>query len=375
MRARIWRLHSWLGLFSGLGLLVIGLTGSLLVFHEELSAVIWPERFVVTPRHEGRLGLDTLLKKAEDQLTEYEITGWHLQTERPDRADDLYVIRRGTNVWLTATLDPYTGRLLTTPHSMETTLHGWLVKLHSEFLLGTTGVAFAGALAVILCFLGLSGLWLYRGFWKALLTLRLQRGSRILFSDTHKFVGVISVPFNLILGFTGAYWNITHTYEHVTQAEVEQPVIESRLYPATLSLEAVVHDAPLRLTGFRTGFISLPSVPAAPAVLLWGAVEPRGALHTRFGTILTYDPLTGEHRATNDLRQATRWRRITDTFEPLHFGAFGGLGVKILWTLGGLTPGILGVTGFMISRLRSRNATSHSSRPGRPEGAFDVIST
>lgn len=354
-RKRLWRVHAWLGLVAGLGLLVLGLSGSLLVFHEELADQFSPAVYRVHPTREGRLPLDGLLARAQEQLPNHEITGWNLQPDGAGVADDLYVIRHGDNVWLTATLDPYTGRLLSEPHLGRDTLRGWLLKLHTEFFAGAFGVGLTGLLGAILCVLGVTGVWIYREFWRHLFTLRWGRSARLLFSDVHKFVGITSAVLQLILGFTGAFWNLTQTVEHLG-GEVEQPRIEGRLYPATLSLAAMVRDGEARLPGFKAHFLSLPSVPSAPAVMLWGAVEPRPLLANAFGSTLTYDSATGAHCATNDLRAAGTWRRIKDTFQPLHFGNFGGLAVKCLWALAGLAPGILGVTGFLLWRLRHRHA-------------------
>ena len=43
MKKRLWKLHSWLGLLCGIGLLVIGLSGSILVFHQEIARVAFTE--------------------------------------------------------------------------------------------------------------------------------------------------------------------------------------------------------------------------------------------------------------------------------------------------------------------------------------------
>lgn len=354
MRKRLWQIHSWLGLITGLGLLVIGLTGSLLVFHEELEMLVNPELVRVEPTATGRLPLDTLLVEAQRQLPDHEITGWLPQYENPRLADALYVIRHGDNEWLLATLDPYTGRLLASPRLGTRTLTGWLLELHYEFLADHAGLFIAGIFAVALCLLGITGVWLYREFWKNVFTLRWRRGARLLFSDLHKFVGISSAAFNLLLGFTGAYWNLTHVVGQWIQGAPPQPKIERRLYADSLSLDALARDAAVRLPGFRANFISLPSSPAALAVTLWGTIEPRGPLTGPYGSTLVYDPQTSAHKSTTDLRTASLWTRIAATFGPLHFGTFGGLPVKILWCLGGLAPGILAVSGFAIWWLRRR---------------------
>lgn len=365
MRKRLWQLHSWLGLLAGLGLLIIGLTGSLLVFHEELEALFNRELVRVEPTPAGRLPLDELLAHAQRQLPAHEITGWLPQYEAPTLADVLYVIERGHNEWLVATLDPYTGKLLASPRLGTTTLTGWLLELHYMFLADHFGLGLAGVFAVMLCLLGVSGVWLYRDFWKHFFTLRWNRGARILFSDLHKFTGITFVAFNLIVGFTGAYWNITHLVGHWINGDPPQPKIEHRLYADTLSLDALARDAAQRLPGFRGNFISLPSDPAAPAITFWGTIEPRGPFTGPYGSTVSYDPQTGAHTATSDLRTQGWWARFADTFTPLHYGTFGGLPVKILWCLGGLTPGLLGLTGFLIwfrRRAAGQSATSTAPR-------------
>jgi uncharacterized iron-regulated membrane protein len=356
MRRKFWKLHSWLGLFAGLGLVVLGLTGSLLVFKEDLEKWINPEIARVTPDPDGRQSLDTLLASAQQQLPEHEITGWLPQYEHPDTADVLYVIERGHNEWLIATLDPYTGRLLATPRDDSSTLTGWLLELHYAFFADHAGMIVVGLFGIVLCLLGITGVWIYREFWKHVFLLRWGRSTRILFSDLHKFIGITTVVFQLILGFTGAYWNLTHVIGHWIHGDPPQPVIADRLYAPDLSLEGIARDAHERIPGFRANFISLPSDPAAPTVTLWGAIEPRGNFTGPYGTNLVYDPVTQQHQSTTDLRQQSAWSRFVDAFTPLHFGTFGGLWSKILWSLGGLTPGILAVSGFVIWQCRRRRS-------------------
>ena len=82
---------------------------------------------------------------------------------------------------------------------------------------------------------------------------------------------------------------------------------------------------------------------------------------------IAYDEKTGAHKATTDVRTAGVWARIVDAFTPLHFGNFGGLPVKILWCIGGLTPGALAVTGSLIwwNRRKSRRLDKRPLAPGR----------
>lgn len=361
MRKRLWQLHSWLGLVAGLGLLVIGLSGSLLVFHEELEALFNRELVRVQPTAAGRLPLDTLFAHAERQLPGYEITGWLPQHDEPRFADVLYVIRHGTDDWLLATLNPYTGELLASPRLGTQTLTGVLLELHYTFFADHVGMIVTGLFGLLLCTLGVTGVWMYREFWKNVLTLRWRRGARILFSDIHKFTGITSVAFNLLLGFTGAYWNLTHVIGEELAGLPPQPKMAGRLYGDAISFDALTIDAAQRLPGFRANYISPPYLPDG-SITLWGAIEPRGPLTGPYGSNIVYDEQTGAHQTTTDLRATGLWTRIVDTFVPLHYGTFGGLPIKLLWSLGGLTPGILAVTGFLIWRSRRSKLRAAAGR-------------
>lgn len=361
MRKRFWQLHSWLGLFAGLGLVVIGLTGSLLVFHDEIEALVNPALVRVEPAPDGRLSASALLASVNRRLPGHEVAGWLYRTDEPGLADFLYVRRHGSAEWLLATVDPYTGAVLASPRAGTSTVTGWLLDLHYQLLAGHAGAFVAGLLGLALLFLGATGAYLHRDFWKHLFTLRLGRGARILFSDVHKFVGISSVVFNLLLGFTGAYWNLTHVVGHwIEGPDDDQPAPSRRLYAEPLDLDALIADAAARIPGFRANYVSLP-YQEGRGIVLFGRV-PGPWLASPYGSTVGYDAQTHAFVSASDLRRAGLWARIADTFVPLHYGTFGGLPVKILWCLGGLTPGALAVTGFVVWRLRRRRDRPSNAR-------------
>lgn len=364
MRKHIWQLHSWLGLVAGLGLIVIGLTGSLLVFRDDIEALLNPEIVRVEPTPAGRLSASALLVAAQSRLPGHEVAGWLYPFDDPGQADLLYVRKHGAPAWLVATIDPYTGELLASPRLGTETFTGWILELHYTFLADHAGAFVAGLLGLLLLFLGVSGVYLYREFWKNLFTLRVGRSARILFSDIHKFVGISSVAFNLILGFTGAYWNLTHIIGHWIQGhDDEKPAAATRFYAEPLDLDALLADAAQRIPGYRAGFVSLPTEDGWP-ITFYGQAAGH-FLTGPYGSTVSYDAKTHAFKEAHDIRQAGLWARVADTFTPLHYGTFGGLPVKILWTLGGLTPGALAITGFVLWRLRTRRKTPQTSSKDR----------
>ena len=356
MRKRLWQFHSWLGLLAGLGLVVIGLSGSLLMFHDEIEILLNPDVIRVEPTPGGRLPAARLLATVNRELPDHEVAGWLFrQADEAGLADVLYVRRHGSHEWFFVTLDPYRDKILASPRLGTESFTGWMLDLHYTFFADHAGLAITGALGLALCALGVTGVWLYREFWKHVFTLRWGRGARLLFSDLHKFVGITSAAFNLILGFTGAYWNITHVIHELGEDHDDHaPMPAKRLYSEPLPIDALIADAPTRIEGYQARYLSLPwEESEKPALTFYGQV-PGGVLRGPYGSTVSYDAGTHAFTSAYDIREAGVWANITDAFTPLHYGTFGGLPVKILWTLGGLTPGALAVTGFVMWRLRRR---------------------
>lgn len=352
MRKRLWQFHSWLGLIAGLGLLVIGVTGSFLVFRDELDALIAPNVMKVEPKPGGRLPWDELYAAAIRAWPEHQVTGFGPRRD-PHLAELVYLKEKGGHEFQAGSINPYTGEALSSPVNPSETFTGILLELHYTWFANHVGMLITGVLAALLCILGITGVWLYRGFWKSFFTLRWKKSARIFFSDLHKMVGISSVGFNLILGFTGAYWNLTHVaseglsdHEETAAGQGSIPTLGS-----TVSLDALTLTAKEHVPGFDTRWISFPDTPSGE-LTLWGTVTPGALFNGDYGSSVIFDPQNGAYQSSTDLRRVGLWERITDTFAPLHYGTFGGLPIKILWCILGFAPGVLAVSGFIIWQRR-----------------------
>jgi uncharacterized iron-regulated membrane protein len=348
MRKRVWQIHSWLGLICGLFLVLIGLTGSLLVFSHELDALFHP-RMVRVEQTGPRLSFDHLLREVNRQLPGYEVVGWPISAN-PHAADAVRVRQRGHPEWTRAYVNSYTGQVL--GHGeWRGTVSDWLLELHYSLFLKTWGTAVCGVVAVGFCILGLTGIWLYWVFWRSFFSLRWGKSVRIFCSDLHKAVGISSVVFNLILGFTGAWWNLP-SIPQVWNPPPEIPSPAERLYSVSISISAMMTEAVRQLPGLDLSETNLgfPRGVGQPFI-----VRGRLASHpfaSPFGSSVSFDAQTGAVLEKSDLRQQPLWAQIEDAMGPLHFGTFGGWPVKVLWCVGGLTPGILSLSGFLIWRAR-----------------------
>lgn len=364
MNKAIWRLHSWSGLVAGLGLLVIGLTGSILVFRAEIGTVLDPLHSRLPEAADApRLPLDTLFAKARGQRPADEVVAWSIQAD--PRAPDICVVRRrsdgGSEQWLN--MNQHTGWLLP-PATGKAAFLDWVLDLHESLLMNDWGTVLAGLLAAMLCALGISGFWLYRGFWRSFFRLRWRASARIFCSDLHKAIGISSVFFNLILGFTGAYWNLPALAD-VLSPPAAPAGTAPKFYLGTLSPEGLLAQAKAAIPDLdtRAAYVNFP--PRYEDITIRCAVPTHNPFRSDTSSTVSFDPQTGQLKQVIDIRRAPLWTQVEDMMSPLHYGSFGGLPIKVLWCLGGLTPGTLAVSGFMIWRSRRRTRPIPSSNTSR----------
>jgi uncharacterized iron-regulated membrane protein len=337
-----------MGLIAGSGLLIISLTGSVLVFHDELDAAIAPDVFLALPISTARLPLDILVTGVEKGLPDYEISSWSFASAS-DAVDRVYVVKHGHRERLLVTVNPHTGAILGGPLDARRSAMGWVLDLHYTFLAGRVGTLVAGLFATLLCLLGLSGFWLYRDFWTNFIRLRWRASRQIFLSDLHKTVGIASLAFNLILGFTGAYWNLPSAIRQVRFGNGLPPELTGRHWSHSISLDALLSRSRQDLPGFQPTFIAFPGVPGAD-IQIFG--HTGSSLRGDYGSTVTFHAQSGVRTGIREIGKAGFWAQITDVFRPLHYGTFGGFFVKTVWCVGGLTPGLLAITGFFMWRRR-----------------------
>ncbi|MFP4070056.1 MAG: PepSY-associated TM helix domain-containing protein [Opitutales bacterium] len=347
----IWKLHSWLGLLAGIPLLVIALSGSLLVFKDDLNRLLIPGKVFVESRPEGPLPMAERLAALQEGLPEHEVVGWALYDE-PERSDWVYVMAHGDDEWLHVYQNPYTGEILGEPVASDSEFMGWLLELHYTFLAGHVGMAVCGVLAILLCLLGLTGFLIYRKFWKSFFTFRWRTSLRLLGGNLHKRVGVVSAPVFLILGITGAVWNIDHVLhelEHIAEdgGDHEHYKMAERLYADELPLDAMRAASREAIPGFQVNYISFPWEPGVD-ITFWGSFEGQSSLRGPYHSTVAFDARSGDYLRHSRIDEASVWKQTYDAFEPLHFGTFGGLVTKVFWCVLGAAPGFLAVTGCLV---------------------------
>jgi uncharacterized iron-regulated membrane protein len=358
---RLFRLHSWLGLLTGLPLLLLGLSGAALVFKPELDRLLAP-RAAPPPAGHAPVPLDSLYRQVGRRypaLKRMAIVGF------PRQAGDSYEFRLygndgNPNTYDLASVfvDPYSGRILR--EGANTGLAGgllnWLLQFHFCFQLGMWGILLTALLGLAMLASLLTGAVVYRKHLKAVLTLQAPfrwHNWRVLASDAHRYIGTWSLLLNALICFTG-FWMNLFGFDLAAWRAQRQPALPNHLM--LRSVDEMLATAQAAYPALIPTRIRLPTQPGQAPFEVDGIV-PGHELPWGPGAAVEIDPTTGRVRAVRRAWTAawpTQWEALVG---PLHFGTVGGLPLRVLYVGVGLTPGWLALTGFALwYRRRPRPA-------------------
>ncbi|MDU0353935.1 PepSY-associated TM helix domain-containing protein [Paraglaciecola aquimarina] len=258
MRKKLFKLHSWLAVTCFVPLLVICVTGGVLVFKVELDALLMKDKTVLVDSTDKRISMDLLAKEINSEFPDYEIGSWEI-FDNQYRADAVYLLKRHTQDWYKIYVNPYTNQILSTPVPTGSDLTDWLVELHYSFLLHGSGIFIVFVFGVVLVFLGISGLIIYRKFYARVFTLRYKAVKLVLFSDIHKLFGTLASPILLVIGLTGVYWNAKEFIHEVSHTAAEEAwVLTERLYSSDVSLDKLLDDSQKHLLRIYAHLLTFP---------------------------------------------------------------------------------------------------------------------
>lgn len=353
----LWRLHRWLGLSLGVVIVVLSLTGGSLVMHHELERWLFPHRHVVSapPDSSQRAPLAVIVRKLQAEAP----VGFRpLRLEpghSPTDSDKIVFVGPDRTTRWSAFVNPYTGEVLWRG-SDQSLFTPWLLHLHMHFHVGRWGYVLAGCAGVALTLLGLTGLWITRDRLRALLKhpFRLRFGWRVALSDLHKWIGIATIYFTLVLGGTGIWFSVLIVPRHFERAGGEQKPL-----PAAFDLARLTPVEPAiaaTLAHFPGAELARVVFPWDDGVKLQVRVLHRDAPIWRKQSRIDFDPVTGALLKVRDARDATTSEKWNSILGPLHFGYYGSPVVKGLYVVGGFAPAVLALSGTAIWVLRRRRA-------------------
>ena len=358
----VWAVHRVLGLGFGALILLASVTGGLLVLHHELESVIERDRHTLPASavtdNSIRLPIATVVRNLAPLAPEGYRAFRLMPGDTPAATDKvMFVSPDGRTRW-SAFVNPYTGEVLW--HGPDQALFTpWLLALHMHLHTGGWGYVVTGLSGAGLVLLGLTGLYLYRdglgALWRA--PLRLNRGPRVAIGDLHKWLGVVSIYFSLILGLTGLIYSVTIA---PGQIAAPKPLAAPFDLAQLAALEPLLEQTRARFPAGRVQRVAFPTSAKAPLTIL--VLERDAPVWRKFSRV-EFDPATGAVRSIRDARNATPLQKFSALLAPLHMGFHGSPLVKWLYALGGFAPAILALSGTAIWFLRTRKKSAVTPVP------------
>lgn len=356
------RLHLWLGLSVGVLFTVIALTGSVLVFYDDLDK--WLN---LPPRAAG-----------EQDVRDFDQALLTLRGTYPDKtgswrlevSDDTTVIAaryynpvetRGEDfapmmVWLSADGQQVLRRDFWGQYTMT-----WLYNLHFRLLMGKTGGVIVGYLGLACLYLLVSGLvawWPKHGQWKKQLGFK-RRTSRIgLLYDCHKTVGLAATLPLILLTVTGVMLALPNESRFLLEP-VFGPSQSAKFTPPAVSAGKQLSPSQAQRIAFQT-------LPGANMAWIETPATDGGRNYYRMRMQMDIDPsrrfphsyvyidaVSGDVDEVFDYSRQGATNTIMNWLHPLHDGSFFRLAGRILWVLSGIAVLALFVLGLWRWRVRT----------------------
>jgi len=220
----------------------------------------------------------------------------------------------------------------------------------------------------------ITGIIVYRKWWKGFFTLERKRGRRVLWGSVHKLLAVWSLWFVAVMAITGTWYFIEALLFDLTDfAYIGLPTVDDDLSeygPAIPSadLDGVVARAKQEVPSLRVALVRLPTR-TNDVISVQGQTD---AVLVRDRTNrVNFHPFSGELvsvQLAQDLSPAWRW---VDTADPLHFGDFGGIWSKLVWFGFGLALNAMILTGAWLYLRRVRRLSDRSEAGWALDGLAD----
>jgi uncharacterized iron-regulated membrane protein len=250
-----------------------------------------------------------------------------------------------------------------------------MLKLHTDMFAGLPGKLFLGLMGILFCVAIVSGIVVYAPSMRKLRfgTYRRERPRVVRRLDVHNLAGILLIAWTLVVGFTGVIntwadlvikiWQFGQLAEMTAQYK-DRPVPAQRT-----SLETAVQLAMKREPHMMPSFVSFPgtlfSSKSHYTIMLRGDTP----LTSRLLKPVLVDAETGQFTDSRDLPWYVSTLLVS---QPLHFGDYGGMPLKIIWAVLDIFTIVILWTGLYLWLRRRRSGVSieramvQSSEPNQP---------
>jgi uncharacterized iron-regulated membrane protein len=331
--------HKWSSLVCTVFMLLLCLTGLPLIFHHEIGHLLGTEvEAPAMPADTPRASLDKVLAAAHALHPERVV---QFASQSDDDANVWFVTLTPTPAptedFKSIAVDARTTEVLSRRPVDEGFMYV-MFRLHVDLFAGLPGKLFLGFMGLLLLVAIVTGVVLYAPFMRKLAfgDVRRDRSSRVKWLDLHNLLGIVTLVWAFVVGGTGMintwadlmikYWQYDQLSVLLKPYEGQPTVPVAERGPLQQAMEAAQAHAP----GTKLSFIAFPgtafSSPHHNTFFMRGN-EP---LTSKLLKPVLVDARTTQVTASPALPWYLTALLVS---QPLHFGDYGGMPMKILWAL------------------------------------------
>lgn len=360
----LWKIHNWLGLYSGIVILFLSITGAAALFRPEIDQLLNPKLTQIEPGNKK-----ASLTKAVAKVLPMHPDKYLFEVEMPKAHLDTWIIRLmpkeksrlNPMIW-EVFINPHTGEILGERNYFKSFSY-FLRNIHVRFYEAYYGRQIVGLAGIALFLSTITGLLIYGKFMKKQPFGKIRSTKlRITQADLHKFIGISTLAFNLMIGITGAWLGLQAYLMY--GLNIPQPnsfsrndkvftEIEDMYYP--LDFDAIYQKSQLEFPNMIPWFIR-PTTNGEGIVQVLGNVP--GQAYERRSNKLVFDKQNKELLFKYNISDQNFGAKLYFVQESFHFGDFAGISLKILYCLLALSSGFLSLSGFIIYLERTRKSKS-----------------
>lgn len=341
LKKQVYLIHSWAGIIAGIGLLILSVTGSVLCFKSELQPVVYPELFV--------------FEQAQPVKTYND-----LYTEAAQKYPDYFLLRIYPPAQSKETYTAY----MFGKNNIEDEIHiyytaeGWqqqperwlhvVEELHVYLLMTRyTGMVFNFILSAALISVSITGFWIYRKSIFNILTLKTVFQLKSL-ANWHNNIGLASLVFCALMGATA----LIITFPSAFSGPIKPEILQTELI--TYDIDEIVTKSIVYKGDSTEKLNNITFLKDKLQLHYNNPIYKNGALG-EFTRVLM-DTKTGE-KITLSGKSETALMKALNSCVSFHYGNYGGLTVKILYSISGILLSLIVITGGLLYVKRTKKIT------------------
>jgi uncharacterized iron-regulated membrane protein len=347
------QVHLWVGILLTLYMIVIGVTGSILVFRPELERLCglkpWQKMRVSGPLAD----IATVVENLKTAYPRLHIVA----VDAPSENDATFVAVLEGRGRIKVACNPTDGKVL----GVFPRQRSWLdviLDLHESLLIPIhrTGRVLNGVGGALLLLLNLTGMviwWPGVRNWTRALKVDFRRNWRRINFDLHLAVGLWTILIASFWAFSAIYFawpreifRFVNSLSPVITAQAPSVSVPPESNAPEPDLRSLVQQAHAIDPGTTLSGIDFPYSRRAPLSVL---MRRGNSVGREYVDTVYFNPYSGEYISTwrygvnQSLGDWIIWSQV-----PWHFGTYWGLGVKLVWAAAGLAIPLLAVTGLLM---------------------------